>query len=230
MLSALVQALFAFVLTGIVGTKLAHSWQARASKENRFFEASRDMYQQMIAAADQLSDLVGRRLYASQRLCLVSNDSIMRDDVIRRYKDIVLDWNEKLLAIELSIRTRFRHSSLREFELLQSDFYHIGRHLENFISGNNSKKKSEILHDIGILRQKFFRFTQSMMNEAQILHRQMHFGVNVPYELQSLDKMSTQNLIKLLFTSRIESQSIVRSPTDFGLPVQIRDARFGIHE
>jgi len=230
MFGALVQALFAFVLTGIVGAKLAHGWQARASKENRFFEASKDMYQQMVAAADQLSDLAGRRLYASQRLCLVSSDGALHREAVERYKAIVLEWNESLLTTELSIRTKFRNSSLYEFEILQGELAEIGRNIENLISGHSSKNKIGILNDVKIVRAKFFQFTQSMMKEAQILHRQMHFGVKVPYAPEALDKMSTQNLIKLLFTSRIESQSIVRSPTDFGLPVDVGDARFGIHE
>lgn len=230
MFSALVQALFAFVLTGIVGARIAHGWQARASKETRFFEASRDMYQQMVAAADQLSDLAGRRLYASQRLCLVSRDGALHLEAVERYKAIVLEWNERLLTIELSIRTKFRNSSLREFEELQNELFEINSNIENLISGNSSKSKIRILNDVKIVRAKFFQFTQSMMKEAQILHRQMHFGVKIPYEPEALDKMSTQNLIKLLFTSRIESQSIVRSPTDFGLPVNVGDARFGIHE
>lgn len=230
MFSALVQALFAFVLTGIVGAKLAHGWQARASKETRFFEASKDMYQQMVAAADQLSDLAGRRLYASQRLCLVSSDGALHREAVERYKAIVLEWNERLLTIELSIRTKFRNASLYEFENLQNELSEINRNIESFIYGNSSRSKIRILNDVKIVRAKFFQFTQSMMKEAQILHRQMHFGVKVPYEAEALDKMSTQNLIKLLFTSRIESQSIVRSPTDFGLPVNVGDARFGIHE
>jgi|GEM_PF-3930240 hypothetical protein len=230
MFSALVQALFAFVLTGIVGAKLAHGWQARASKETRFFEASKDMYQQMVAAADQLSDLAGRRLYASQRLCLVSSDGALHREAVERYKAIVLEWNERLLTIELSIRTKFRNASLYEFENLQNELSEINRNIESFISRNSSRSKNRILNDVKIVRAKFFQFTQSMMKEAQILHRQMHFGVKVPYEAEALDKMSTQNLIKLLFTSRIESQSIVRSPTDFGLPVNVGDARFGIHE
>lgn len=230
MLSAVLQALFAFVLTGVVGSWIAHAWQARAVRESRFFDASKVMYQQMVEAADSLSALAGRRLYASQRVCLMKSNSEDFDATVAQYRAVVIEWNEKLLALELSVRTKFRTAYLADFERLQGDFAIVSRHISNRLSGQSSIPSHEILHKIRILRSEFFIFTQNMMKEAQLLNRQMHFGVRVTYDRDGVRKMSTQDLIKLLFTSRVEGQSVVRSPTDFGSPVSVSEARFGIYE
>ena len=230
MLSAVLQALFAFILTGVVGSWIAHAWQARAARESRFFDASKVMYQQMVDAADSLSALAGRRIYASQRVCLVNTDSEEFDAAVAQYRAVVIEWNEKLLALELSVKTKFRTAYLSDFERMQGDFAIVARHIADRISKSPSMPPQEILRKIRILRSEFFTFTQNMMKEARLLHRQMHFGVRVTYDRDGVRKMSTQNLIKLLFTSRIEGQAVVRSPTDFGLPVNVNDARFGIYE
>lgn len=230
MLSAVLQALFAFVLTGVIGSWIAHAWQARAARESRFFDASKVMYQQMVDSADSLSALAGRRLYASQRICLVAPGSEDFESTVAQYRAVVIEWNEKLLALELSVRTKFRTAYLSDFERLQGDFATVGSHISDRLSGNSSVEPREVLRKIRILRSEFFTFTQNMMKEAQLLHRQMHFGVRINYDREGIRKMSTQDLIKLLFTSRIEGQAVVRSPTDFGLPVGISDARFGIYE
>lgn len=230
MLSAVLQALFAFILTGVVGSWIAHAWQTRAARETRFFEASRSMYQQMVEAADSLSALAGRRLYASQRVCLLQTESDEFEAALAQYRSIVIEWNEKLLALELSVRTKFRTAHLSDFERMQGELATISNHISAHLSGKIVTTRSEILRKIRALRADFFIFTQNMMKEAQLLHRQMHFGVRVSYDRDGIRKMSTQDLVKLLFTSRMESQAVVRSPTDFGLPVSVSDARFGIYE
>lgn len=230
MAATLIQAVLAFLLTGVIGGWIAHMWQTRAARENRFFEASKGIYQQMIDAANELATSVGRRLYLSQRICLLKHGSDDFEQAVQSYKLCVIDWNEKLLVQELSVRTKFKTAYLSEFEYLQADLAGIGRRISGIIAGDPAFSTNETLNVIKEVRYRFFEFTQTMMREAQLLHRQMHFGVRISYDRWGIDKMSTQNLIKLLFTSRVEGESVVRSPTDFGLPVAVSDARFGIYE
>jgi hypothetical protein len=230
MIGTLTQAVVAFILTGIIGGRIAQIWQARAAREARFFEASKDMYSQMVCAADDLSALVGKRLYASQRVCMIAPSDAGFDDAVASYRSIVIDWNQQLLSLELAVRTRFRDTSLYEFELLQSKLALISSGINSFIKYDRHQGAPELLRQLRDIRAEFFQFTQRMMKEARLLHRQMHFGVVVQYDKYQIEKMSTQNLIKALFTSQIEGQAVVRSPSDFGLPVSVRDARLGIYE
>jgi hypothetical protein len=230
MLVTMFQALFAFIFTGILGSWIAHSWQTRSAKETRFFEASKEMYAQMSAAADDLSAMIGRRIYASQRLCLTTKRSPLFDSALEGYRNSVIEWNERLLSIELAIRTKFRDSHLYEFEELQNELAEATLLLEGYLASGGSETRQTVLGRFRGLRHRFFEFAQQMMREARLLQRQMHFGVVVNYDRFEIDKMSTKDLIKCLFTSRVQAKPIVRSPSDFGLPVGVGQARLGIYE
>lgn len=230
MIGTLLQGVIAFILTGVIGSRIAHRWQERAAKEARFFEASKDMYAQMVDAADVLSVLVGKRLYAMQRVCMTTPSSAAYEDAVSKYRAVVIEWNERLFSIELAVRTKFKNASLHNFEALQSELSLASSRVNRIISSHSFTESQNTLKNIQKIRADFFVFTQDMMKEAQLLHRQMHFGVLINYDLYEIDKMSTYDLIKSLFTSRIEGQTVVRSPSDFGLPVSVGDARFGINE
>jgi len=226
----MLQAILAFILTGILGSWIAHAWQTRSAKETRFFEASKEMYGQMAAAADDLSALIGKRIYASQRICLTAKGSPLFDAALDAFRKSVIEWNERLLSIELAIRTKFRDSHLYEFDELQSDLAHVTLLLERYLTADDDGQRLMVLRRLRALRNRFFEFTQQMMREARLLHRQMHFGVVVNYDRYEIDKMSTKDLIKCLFTSRVQAKPIIRSPSDFGLPVSVGQARLGIYE
>lgn len=229
-METLLQAALAFLFTVVLGTRVAHSWQTRSAKEARFFEASRDTHRQMSDASEKLIGLVGKRIYASQRLCLMKRDSVEFDEALNQYKSIIVEWNNSLMGIEISIKTLFRKSYIRNFEDLQSEISIISRKISSILSGCNDFSRSNVLKDIGDLRHRFFAFAEDMICESNLLHRQMHFGVKIEYNNYEIDNMSTKDLVKSLFSSRVEGQSVVRSPSDFGKPVGIDDARFGIYE
>lgn len=230
MLTALLQTLAAFLLTAVIGQRIANRWQRRAEKEARFFEASKEMYSQMMEAADQLSDLVGRRIYASQRVCMLSATDPGYMDAVEQFRAIVIEWNEKLFRTELGIRTRFRGASLYEFERIQSELARVSNMIHAMLRSGDRSKARVIIDDLRHVRFLFFSFAQNMVKEARLLHRQMHFGVRIKYDRYEVENMSTNDLIKALGTSRVEGQSVIRSPSDFGLPVSVGDARFGIYE
>ena len=184
----------------------------------------------MAAAADDLSALIGKRIYASQRICLTAKGSPLFDAALDAFRKSVIEWNERLLSIELAIRTKFRDSHLYEFDELQSDLAHVTLLLERYLTADDDGQRLMVLRRLRALRNRFFEFTQQMMREARLLHRQMHFGVVVNYDRYEIDKMSTKDLIKCLFTSRVQAKPIIRSPSDFGLPVSVGQARLGIYE
>lgn len=228
-MSMFLEAILAFLFTIVMGTRIAHVWQARAAKESRFFEASSDMYKSMSDAAELITSLIGRRIYASQRLCLATDEST-RNEALQTYRQVVVEWNERLLEIELAVRSRFRHTYLMSFESLQSDLAQVSTNVLAVARGDAHVSRSATLASLKVIRNDFFIFIEGMLREARLLHRQMHFGVRLQYERDSLNKLSTLDLFKLLISPGIKSQGIVRSPSDFGQPVGVWDARFGIYE
>lgn len=228
-MSTFVEAVLAFVFTVVLGTRIAHVWQARAAKEARFFEASSDMYKSMSDAAEVITTLIGRRIYASQRLCLATEDRT-REEALQTFRQVVVEWNERLLEIELAIRSRFRDTYLISFEYLQSDLAQVSANVLAVSRGDPAVSRSETLTSLKVIRNEFFVFIEGMLREARLLHRQMHFGVRLQYERDALNKLSTLDLVKLLISPGIKSQGVVRSPSDFGQPVSVGDARFGIYE
>ena len=228
-MSTFLEAILAFLFTVVLGTRIAHVWQTRAAKEARFFEASSDMYKSMSDAAQLITNLIGRRLYASQRLCLATEEST-RKEALETYRQIVVEWNERLLEMELAVRSRFRDTYLTSFESLQSDLAQLSANVMAVAQADTRVSRSETLASLKVLRNHFFVFIEGMLREARLLHRQMHFGVRLQYERDALNKLSTLDLVKLLISPGIKSQGIVRSPSDFGQPVRVGDARFGIYE
>ena len=67
MFDTFLQAVLAFILTGIAGTWIAHTWQSRSAKEARFYEASKSMYAQMEAAATELFSYSDHHWFIRQR-------------------------------------------------------------------------------------------------------------------------------------------------------------------
>lgn len=230
MFDAVLQAVLYFAFTGIAGAWIAHTWQRDSAKDARFFEASKAMYGQMEDAANELATLIGKRIYASQRVCFVNPESPAFGGAVDQYRASIIDWNERLLSLELAVRTRFRDASLWYFENLQANLANVTGRLDSYIRAPNPALRKDLVNDLRAVRFEFFDFIQDMMKEARLLHRQMHFGVLVRYERGEIEKMSTPDLIKCLFTSRIESKPVVRSPSDFGAPVDVWEARFGIYE
>jgi len=230
MIATVFQAVLAFALTGIVGAWIANFWQARSAKDTRFFEASKTMYAQMEAAAGELASLIGKRIYASQRVCMIRPDTPAFDGAIQQYRSAIIEWNERSLSLELAVRTRFRDASLRYFEELQARLAAVTTRIDSYVRQPTSIVSRDLIKELRGLRGSFFEFIQEMMKEAKLLHRQMHFGVVLRYDRGDIEKMSTPDLIKSLFTSRIEGQPIVRSPSDFGAPVSTWEARLGIYE
>lgn len=222
-------ALFISVVTVLGGAWIANRWQSKSAREARFFDASADFYREMTQAANMLADLSGRRIYATQRVCLTPSGGPSEEAAYANLSEIIREWNEKSMIIELSIRSYFKTAALVEYEGIQADLVRITNKIISRRPLSTSQRQDYYI-EVNHLRHSFFQFTRNMIAEARLLHRQMHFGVKIVYRSKNLPKLSTFDLFKQLFAYQIEGASVVRPPSDFGLPVGIDDARFGINE
>jgi hypothetical protein len=230
MVADLFAAIFVFALTVILGGWLAHRWQTNAAKQNRFFEISKSNYDEMISVSRELTQLLGRRIYSAQKICFNVDDETAIEEAYQSFKEASILWNERLLSFELSVRIVFRHAFLNEFELLQRSLATVSALAKSVYRERDSQLARMTLQQLGQVRGEFFSFLQGMLKEAALLNRQMHFGVEVPFQRHHLGKLSTWELLKNLFLVAEKPHSVVRSPGDFGLPVNIDEARFGVYE
>lgn len=93
----LVGTILSVLITAGLGTWLAYVWQQRSAKEARYFDASQTQYDLMRVAARDLAKLVGQRLYATHRLCRISQSNPYFDEAREEFRQSVLEWNRSHL-------------------------------------------------------------------------------------------------------------------------------------
>lgn len=216
------------IVTAALGTWLAYVWQQRSAKQARYFEASKAQFELMRQAATNFAEVIGARLYAMHRICALDTDSVRFSSAFDELVLSIENWNKSYLQIELNVRTLFARSRASDLEALQSRLNSISNKIIESAKAKTSTRKSSI-HDIALLRTAYFRFLQKMLDEADYLFRQMHFGVRVRYDRWGIRYFSNLQLIKALLSGSEDEASIVRAPTDFSLPVRIDNARFGVN-
>lgn len=225
----ILQTLLAFLLTGVLGGWLTHNWQDRARKDGRYYDAQKSRHQLMMDTAQQTTDLLAKRLYALQRIILNANDPEVLAIAISDHAIATKVWNEKLMSIEVALKSYFRNVYSYDLEVIQSDMAALSRDVLQSIRRGDLDAGTAWSKAVDV-RHQCFGFLRQMIEEAKLLDREMHFGVRLNYSKEDIDEWSTKDLIKGLFTTRIEDQSVVRAPSDFGTPVNRWEARLGIDE
>jgi hypothetical protein len=224
---AILQAL-GLVVAAIVGARAAHQWQLRSSRESRFFEASRSAHDKMAATSEKIVKLAGRRLFYTQRLMLADASSMNYDQHMRDFRVSVQEWNEMLFEMELGVRSLFENARLSDFEALQSRLATLTTKVVRDLKVR--RQSSNLLVALNTLRGDYFQFVQEMNREIKLLHRQMHFGVRLPYDELEIGRYSTKELLAALLAGPEKNHSVIRSPSDLGKPILSGEARFGVNE
>lgn len=231
-MGSVLNTLLGVLLTVLLGSYVAHVWQMRSSRESRFFEGTKFSLDSMVAAYSEIATRIGSRLYAAHRLARLSPADAQFSQARDEFRESVLEWNRNLLAMEVQVRTLFRHSYVSDFERLQKELARLTAQVSNRLSTvqENDAPTHSVIRGLETLRHDYFEFIRQMVVETNNLFRQMHFGVKVSYDSHSIKLYSTPSLIKGLFTGPRDASSIVRSPTDFGRPVSTWEARLGVYE
>lgn len=223
------QTLIAFLFTGVLGTWISHNWQSRALKDSRYYDAQKSRHQLMIDTAQETTELLSKRLYALQRLILNVNDPERLTSALEDHGQATKIWNEKFMSIEVALKSYFRQVYSGELENIQSELAALARDVAHGIH-NGHLNVGDAWSRAVVVRRQCFEFLKEMIDEAKLLDREMHFGVRLSYSREDIESWSTKDLVKGLVTSRVEGQSIVRAPSDFGIPVDRWDARLRIDQ
>lgn len=88
-------SVIAVFITAALGSWLTYRWQQRSAQANRFFDAAKVQHEQMTAAANDLASIIGKRIYASQRMCLITGSDALYDEAKDSFRKTILAWNEQ---------------------------------------------------------------------------------------------------------------------------------------
>ncbi len=225
----LLQAIVTFFLTVVAGNWLSGRWQQRNARQQRYHEALKSRYDRIDHTIQNFTKLAGTRIYRTQRLVFNYPDQNGLEAALSDLSISIKEWNETMMALEVSIKSHFRESYLSSLESIQESFSSMTNALLRQIR-RNALDRAAALEEIGILRHQCFGFIRGMVEEAKTLDREMHFGVRVGYDSSGIRNWTTFDLFKALFLDLKQADSIVRPPSDFGSPVSIWETRFGIDQ
>lgn len=215
-------------ITAALGTWLAYVWQQRSAKQSRYFEASKAQFELMRQAASEFAEIIGRRLYATHRVCALEINNPRFTSAFDELVRSIEDWNNSYLKIELNVRTLFERSAASDLEVIQSRLAGLSERVLKSVK-LSSYKRADLIHEVALIRVMYFKFLQRMIDEADYLFRQMHFGVELKYDRFEVRYFSNLQLLKALFSGAEDEAAVVRAPTDFGLPVSTNRARLRIN-
>lgn len=227
-MDTLFQALLTFSLTIVAGAWITSMWQERSARQQRYFESSKERYEKIDKTVKDITRHFGIRIYRTQRAVLFYPDMKMVKSCLEDLNKFVVEYNEKLMEFELSIRSYFRMSYLSDIEDIQFKFYSITREVNRGVQIGNLDRAG-VLSKLGDLRRTCFVMIRGMIDEAKDLDREMHFGVVLRYDETQIEKWTTLDLLKSIFFDRRQVHSIVRPPSYFGSPVGADEARFGVN-
>src|SRR5256885_2076746 len=98
MLTAVITVLLTFVLTGIVGSRVVHSWQQRNWIVQRRIIEAEEQYKALQKTFDEVSELAGRRQHRMYRLLsgIRKETEKTLSKRLADYDEATLVWNERL--------------------------------------------------------------------------------------------------------------------------------------
>ena len=209
MLTALSTVLVTFVLMGLVGSRVAYSWQQRNwVVQKRIIEAE-EQYKALQKTFDEVSEHAGRRQHRMFRLLA----SIHRDskDVIEvrlaAYDEATSVWNEKLPISNAKLTMQLNYGlSVRLEEQVQRRFARLDAQITSLakaaIGGSKigPREFAELSRELDRLTGQIVGFNKAVLraieNKKESLYEQK------PFNVRTLNSFPTWELFKALFKSR----------------------------
>lgn len=206
MFTAIITVLLTFILTGLVGSSVVHSWQQHNWLVQRRILEAEEQYKALQKTFDEVAELAGRRQHRMFRLL----SSIWRgsDEVIKKrladYDEASLIWNEKLstsnakLTMQLSygLATRLEREIQTRFVRLDAD---LSRHASAKINGTklSAQEFGRLSQALNVLNGQIVRFNKATLKEID--EKKGGLYQPRPFDAATLDSFPTWELFKALF-------------------------------
>jgi hypothetical protein len=210
-LTTIITALVTFVLTGLVGSWVVHTWQHHNWIVQRRILEAEEQLRALQKTFDEVSELAGKRQHRMFRL--LNGIRQATDEIFRKrlaeYDDSSVVWNEKLSTIYAKLSTQLRYRfSLRLEERIQRSFVKLDSDLTNLTAArlNGGKMSSadyaRLSKALNELHGEIVNFNKAALQEIE---RQKRILYQPDLDAKTLDSFPTWELFKALFKPRKRS-------------------------
>ena len=226
-MSTIIAVVLGFVLTGLIGNHLVQRWQQRNWLVQQRFLGHEKEYFALKELADEISSLLGARIYHMQRLLLNlrrSSDEQLLNRVAD-HDDIVKRWNERLTSFY--VRLPLLASSdlaIRLESTVQTKLLAAGATIDELVyqtrSGDIPSKYTvaSALKALNSIQASAINFNKQLLQFVENRRIDVYYGTRVDFSVGNLAKFSTWQLVKALFIRDVNSYSITRPTLDLQLP------------
>ena len=210
-MKAVLLILITFLLTGVVANWLIQSWQSRNWINQQRFYGAEKRFEALRAHADNLAKLASIRLSSMFRLTFALNmSSDFMEERRKIYSDAVDEWNSNinLLYAKTTMYTNY-HLTMRIEKDIHNPFASAGSAIELLV--RSRKSNSDVRVDVKPILKKL-NSIQGMLENLNrdmlrlVINRQAatYQGVELSYKMSSLKYLSTWQLFKALFITRVD--------------------------
>jgi hypothetical protein len=238
-MTAIVTIVVTFILTGVIGNWLVQRWQHNNwLRQHRFLGVAKDQ-ESLRQIFEEISQSAGARLW--QMFRLVKGIGRFEEQELRsrvsEYEKALSQWNEKLniFYAKLTLYSKYDYTSRLEWDI-QARFVENGVRIERLVrkrlDGHAIRSQDIVaaLDGLNALQAIIFNFNRDLLRIVQAQQEIAYYGVRVKFSHDTLDLFPTWQLFKALFVSRIESLSVVRSPSDLDKPIVGWESWLRIHK
>jgi|WetSurMetagenome_2_1015567.scaffolds.fasta_scaffold24954_3 hypothetical protein len=228
-MQAIIAVVLSFVLTGLIGARLAQAWQQRNWIRQQQFLGGEKNYIALRDLAAELAKLLGARQYRMRQLLYAAfslSEQEMEDRLLD-YRTVLADWNESLPSFFVRLTTYGGWDYTYSLEeTLQTGLVSAGARIEAAVRRRRAGKphppgeRTAIERDLNRLQGRINAFNRDLLGKLDRVRREIYFGQSIPYNTYWLDDFSTLDLIKALFVRDVDGHSIVRPLAHPKLPIR----------
>lgn len=219
----IIAAIVAFALTALIGNRLVQSWQERHWLSQQRFSGEEKEYIALKELAEEISNLMGIRIYRMQRLVLMlpHPPSKILQEAQDQYVDSVTQWNERLTSFY--VRLRYHKSSYIAAQLereIQDEMRSCGSQVMRLtklrLTGASvvPKEITAVVDGVQRIQVSALQFNNELLDVVEKRKSRIYFGQEIPFTSNTLHHFSTWQLVKALFVHDIKSLTITRSTFD----------------
>ena len=210
-----------FILTGIVGNRLAQAWQQRHWLSQQRFLGHEKEYTSLRDLCDEISKSISRRLWAMRRVQLsFSSGTIDVRERLKAYDEALSGWNESLSSFYVRLTLYSSYEYAVRLEDIQKQMALYGSRIEKIavqkISGTPPPQTQirESRIDLDSIQGIIFEFNRDLLNIVGVRREDLYYGSKIEYRSYNLPYFSTLDLFKALFVRDVDAHSIVRPALD----------------
>lgn len=206
MLTAIITVLLTFILTGLVGSSIVHSWQQHNWLVQRRIIEAEEQYKALQKTFDEVSELAGKRQHRMFRLLSAIWQGT--DETIKKrlsdYDDASLLWNEKLPTSNAKLTMQLTYwLSIRLEEQVQRRFVRLDSELTRLATARLNGKKllaadyARLSQALNVLNGQIVRFNKATLKEIEDKRASLYRPKT--FHAGTLDSVPSWELFKALF-------------------------------